>query len=307
MIKNKPVLTLIGLFAVCACILAPAPAETPEGGPTETGGMTEVPPTATPEPSATYTPTATIPPGFFPIAVGFSYTPGRAILLGGTEDGAWINAADAVARLSGGETYTLYAPTGPVGTVIGTMPTEDRICPEYYFDWRPEASDKELIGLGGGWNALPRIPVEPAIADFPTYTAAAGDWLAAQGMSVPSPMTLTGVRRVDLDGDGTMEAIISATRLSDAILHDAAAGDFTIVLLYRETASETILLAGDLYPAARSMVFPRVYSLSSILDLNGDGRMEVIVHYDLFEGDGTKVFSFDGSAADLVFDTWCSY
>jgi hypothetical protein len=42
------------------------------------------------------------------------------------------------------------------------------------------------------------------------------------------------------------------------------------------------------------------------LDLNGDGRMEMIVHLSLFEGEGFLVFSFDGSTVDQVFEVSCS-
>jgi hypothetical protein len=298
--RKTLVLFFIVLAATTACILAPAatPVNTPAG--------TDAAPGATSEPTVTLTPAPTIPAGFFPIAVGGGYNPGSATLLGGTEDGVWVQAADAAARLSGGETYSLYSLTGPQGTAVGAMPALGIPCPQYVFKWSPAPSATSLIGVGGGWNALPRTPEEPEISSFPAYTTAAGAWLAAQGIPVPEPMTLTNVMRVDLDGDGNMEAIISASRLSEETGHDVAAGDYSFVLLYRESAAESILLAGDVYPAARSLVFPTAYSLLSILDLNGDGRMEVIVHVSLWEGEGTRVFSLDGSAAVQVLATQCS-
>jgi hypothetical protein len=252
------------------------------------------------------TPAPAIPAGFFPIAVGREYNPGEAILLGGTENGVWIGAVEAAGRLSGWETYTLYAPAGPAGTAAGPRPTRDSLRDQYDVDWNPAPFSTSRIGLGGGWNALPRTPEDPVVSSFPTYTAAAADWLAAQGIPVPDPLRLTGVKRVDLEGDGTMEAVISANRLSEETQHDVAAGDFSVVLLYRESASETVFLAGDVYPEAKSLVFPRTYSLLSILDLNGDGRMEVIVHISLYLGEGFRVFSFDGSAVREAFNTSCS-
>ena len=307
--NRRPVCFFIALmlFAI-GCNLFPPAAATITPAATE---MMPVEPSETiadpaSEPTVTLTPPPTIPAGFFPIAVGGGYNPGSATLLGGTEDGVWIQAADAAARLSGGETYTLYSLAGPQGTAVGSMPAPGMPCPQYVFKWNPAPSATSLIGVGGGWNALPRTPEEPEISSFPTYTTAAGAWLAAQGVPVPEPMTLTNIMRADLDGDGNMEAIISASRLSEETGHDVAAGDYSFVLLYREAAAETILLAGDVYPAARSLVFPSAYRLLSILDLNGDGRMEVIVHVSLWEGEGTRVFSFDGSAAVQVLATQCS-
>lgn len=301
----------LGYLITAACILNPILTPTQSGISTATPSrvksesITVALPTWTPETTFTPTPNPTIPAGLFPIAVGRSYDPGAAILLGGTENGVWIEAADAAARLSGGETYALYAAAGPAGTAAGSKPTKDMLCDQYTLEWNPAPSATSLIGLGGGWNALPRIPEDPPISSFPSYIAAVGDWLAAQGIPVPDPL-LAAVKRVDLDGDGTMEAVISASRLSEETGHDVAAGDFSVVLLYRESVPETILLAGDVFPAAESLVFPKAYSLLSILDLNGDGRMEVIVHVSLWEGEGIRVFSFDGSTMDQVFNTSCS-
>jgi len=304
----------LGYLITAACILNPILTPTQSGISTATPSRVESEsntvalPTWTPETTFTPTPTPTIPPGFFPIAVGRDFGPGRAILLGGTENGVWIQAADAAARLSGGETYALYTPAGPAGTASGSKPTKDKLCDEYNLEWNPALTAVSLIGLGGGWNTLPRVPEEPGASDYPIYTTAASDWFAAQGISISASdlISLTNVARVDLDGDGSLEAIISANRLSEETHHDVAAGDFSVVLLYRESVPETILLAGDVYPAAESLVFPKAYSLLSILDLNGDGRMEVIVHVSLWEGEGIRVFSFDGSTVDQVFNTSCS-
>lgn len=304
--KAKLTLFLAGLFAVWACNLTPARIPTQGTTPDAGGGATESMPTATRNPTDTATPMPTIPPGFFPIAVGTNYNPRSAVLLGGSENGAWIEAADAAARLSGGETYTLYSPDGAAGTVTGSAPTPGIPCAQSVITWDPAPSATSLVGLGGPWNPLPRPPGDPAIADFPIYTSAAADWLAGQGIPVPDPLRLANVVRADLDGDGTMEAIISASRFSEATMHDVGAGDYTFVLLYREAAAETIPLAGKVYPEAKSMVFPMAFSLLTILDLNGDGRMEVLVHVSLWEGEGTRVFEYNGSAAEMVLSTSCS-
>jgi hypothetical protein len=312
--KNAGLL-LAGLVVALACNLG-GPSRPPAGGtPSGTTPSAEAKPaetlaglpSATARPSDTAADPPAVPGGFFPIAVGTSYKPNEAILLGGAENGAWLDTEAAAARLSGGETYTLYAPDGPVATAVGSKPERERICPQYYFNWSPAPSATALVGLGGGaWNALPRPPAAPVVADYPLYTTAAADWLASQGMPVPDPLRLAGVVRADLDGDGTMEAIISASRFSDGSMHDVGAGDFTFVLLYREAAAETILLAGKVYPDAKSMVFPMAFSLLTILDLNGDGRMEVIVHVSLWEGEGTRVFAYNGSAAEMVLSASCS-
>ncbi len=261
--------------------------------------------TATAEPSPAQTPTPTAPAGFFPIAVGFDHDPERAILLGGTENGAWLDQDAAAARMTGGETYARFAPDGPAGTVTGTQPLPEFGCPEYYFSWNPEPPARSLVGIGGGWNPLPRLPEYPDAAEYAPVVA---DWLAGQGVSAAAAdlVPFTKVARVDLDGDGGTEAVISSSRLSDEQFRSVAAGEFTVVLLYQEDAARTILLGGAAYPEAQTWIFPSTYSLLSILDLNGDGRLEVLMHIRLFEGEGTQVFAYDGSAVEPVLYSKCS-
>jgi hypothetical protein len=269
----------------------------------DTPAATQEPPAATPEP-ATASPTPTLPAGFFPIVAGDPNNPNVAILLGGTESGVWIDAATAALKLSGGETYNLYSPTGLIGTAVGTKPTRGIICPQYSLQWTPPPSGGQVIGIGGGWNALPRIPEELSTGDD-AYRAVVSDWWAAQGYS-GADVRLTRVLRLDLNGDGTAEELISATRLSEETGHDVAAGDYSVVLLRKQTAPQTVQLVGEYYPAARNLAYPKTYSLSAVLDLNGDGRMEVILDARRWEGGGKLIYAFDGTAVYPIFNTVCS-
>jgi hypothetical protein len=303
--KIHALLWFVCLLFISACILNPVVTAIPTGELADTPtSREETVVDGTPYP--TETPAPAIPAGFFPIAVGDAYNPEMATLIGGTENGVWIDAAAAAARLSGGETYFLYSPAGLVGTAVGTRPAMEEICGQFNLQWDPPPSATSLIGLGGDWNALPRTPEDPAISSFPTYVTVAGDWLASNGLTAPDPLRLTSVKRVDLDGDGTWEAIISASRLSENTLHDVSAGDFSMVLLLREAIPDTIQLAGDFYPEAKSLAFPQAYEFLSILDLSGDGRMEIIVRVSRWEGGGTLVFDFDGTTVNRIFDAVCS-
>jgi hypothetical protein len=302
--KQYPVSIIAGLLAVFACILAPTASPAPGENPANTPDATAEPPGATPEPSATATAAPTIPAGFFPIAAGDPSRPNNATLLGGTENGTWVDAAAAAARLSGGETYYLFSPTGSIGTATGTNPTREIICDRYYFEWTPAPAPGEVIGLGGSWNALPRVP-EQLSTDDEAYRNVVRDWWTAQGYA-GADIRLTRVLRVDLDGDGTLEELIAATRMSEATGHDVAAGDYSVVLLHKQTAPQTLLLAGEYYPDPRSLAFPKTYSLSSAADLNGDGKMEVVLSVRRWEGGGHLVYAFDGAAAVRVFDSLCA-
>ena len=303
--KLKMVPCLAAVILAGACTFhpgaTPATAPVPINSPSGPG---ESPVAETESPSATSSPA--VPDGFFPIAIGNSGYPESATLLGGTENGVWIDANAAAARLSGGEVYNLYSPTGLAGTAVGAKPVKDRICGKYMLQWDPPPSTTSLIGLGGGWDALPRSPEDPPISDFRIYTDAAGSYMTSLAFPVPDPLRLTRLVLADLEGDGPMEALISASQFSEDTLHIVAAGDFSMVLLFRETVPDTTLLAGDFYPDAKSLAFPKAYSILSILDLNGDGRMEVILHVSCWEGGGALVFALEGANILPVFDGVCA-
>ena len=53
---------------------------------------------------------------------------------------------------------------------------------------------------------------------------------------------------------------------------------------------QTIILDSDVYPQARPYVAPEGLSAAGMLDLNGDGRMEIIVDSGYFEGKWTNVY-----------------
>jgi hypothetical protein len=43
-------------------------------------------------------------------------------------------------------------------------------------------------------------------------------------------------------------------------------------------------VAGEVYPKPDESVAPNVYQVTAVLDLNGDGKLEVIVHSFYYEG-----------------------
>jgi hypothetical protein len=312
---TRPLPMFAALFLAAACILHPAAVPSPEPGRTDTPPIPQNTPAASREP-ATSTPTPTlpstptslptpaVPAGFFPIVAGNAYNLRTATLLGGTENGNWIDASAAAARMSGGEVYSLYSPEGLIGAASGTKPERDEICRTYILQWEPAPANAPVIGTGGDWNALPRA-AEDLGTGGETHRSVVRDWWAAQGHP-DAEIFLTRVLRADLDGDGTSEELIGATRMSEPTGHNVEAGDYSVVLLYRAAGPLILRLAGEYYPAAKEFAFPETFSPSAVMDLNGDGRMEVIVDASRWEGGGTLVFAFDGSGASKIFDGVCS-
>jgi hypothetical protein len=216
-------------------------------------------------------------------------------LLGASSGGKWIKAAPAAKRFKAGTSFRLYGLTSEVGTAAGreVHPGEE-VCPETQVVSIPKTPKSAVIALAAPWNALPR-PVRIADTTQAVYRNAVGDFLKERGLKTPE-VKITQILRVDLDGDGEEEVLISATNYfskEEGAPTESPAGSYSFVLLRRLHAEKvhTRLIAGEFHPSAKTFnAPPNVYRIAAILDLNGDGKMEVVVASDYYEGGATTVY-----------------
>lgn len=213
-------------------------------------------------------------------------------LLGGTENGKWIDAGRMAPLLRGGERYWLYAPSRYLGTAMGARPTEELHGPYHSVRLSPEpAKTEQAIAVGGPWNALPRRPVtlSPASA---VYRQAVRDILRQNGLP-RATVRIIQVVRIDLEGDGTDEVILSARAPGmDRPQTYVRANDYSLVALRKllDGQVKTFLLGASFYKTPEKPAAPCLYTLSSILDLDGDGVLEILVADAFYEGKGMVIY-----------------
>ncbi len=230
-------------------------------------------------------------------------------LLGTSDSGKWTPFEKAKTAVKGGETYRLYNLTGSLGTAKGGKPeSAGEPCPDMLVIPLTPKPKAGAIGVAGTWNALPRIP-QSAATTQPVYLKAAGEFLGAQGIRNPR-VRITQILRIDLEGDGEEEVLISATNYftkGDDIPTGTVAGSYSCVMLRRVVAGkvQTQLLSGDFYPTAKTFNAPYRHRISAVLDLDGDGKMEVIVHSAYYEGDATTVFRCTGRKPEQLLSVGC--
>ena len=171
----------------------------------------------------------------------------------------------------------------------------------------PEPKEGE-IALSAPWNALPR---KPQIVD-PTqqiHVDAVRDFLESRRMSDPQ-VKITRILRVDLDGDGEDEVLINATNYftddGDVPMDTAAPGSYSIVLLRRVVAGkvQTEVIAGELYVKDESSA-SHLYEIPGVLDLNGDGKLEIIVHSHYYEGAETTIYDCSSGKCEAALSVGC--
>jgi hypothetical protein len=235
-------------------------------------------------------------------------------LFGTSSDGKWVKAEDAAKAQLVETTYQVYGLTESLGeTKGGKARAEDVPCEETLLVALSDKPENGIIALAAPWNALPR---KPQVLD-PTqkvYVDAVRDFLKTKRIDQPQ-VKIDNILRVDLDGDGEGEVLISATNYfskDKSVPMRSPAGSYSMVLLRRVVAGkvETQLVEGESYPKAYvrkgdSFSAPNAYKVIAVLDLNGDGKMEIVVESNYYEGEGTMIYRCDPKKAEAVLSVGC--
>jgi len=239
---------------------------------------------------------------------------------GGSENGKWVKPEKA-AKSTGKKTiYQVYGLTKQADQITAGKPKSvDEPCPGTLTVSLSSKPKDGVIGLAAPWNALPRAPVI-ADATQPVYVDAVRDFLQARGIADPK-VRIIRILRVDLEGDGEEEVLISATNyftgdksndtvaapFPEAPIEAPQPGSYSIVMLRRlvDGNVQTKLVAGEVYAKPDEPVAPNVYNLAAVLDLNGDGKLEVIVHSFYYEGGQTTIYRCQPDKIEEVLSVEC--
>lgn len=217
------------------------------------------------------------------------------LVVGGWDGRNWVDDKAWHGRVRGREAYRFYGGAATAGEAVGKKTVLSEASGQ---SWivnlnRAPSTAEECMGLTGRWNAMPRRfrELDP---DSAVYRAAATGMLRMKGLA-GAPVKVTRAVSVDLDGDGTEEALISVTcpRLLDKTgeaMTAAKSTDYSFVLLRHTSGGRyvTDLLAGQFKPGKNDT--PLVFDIAPPLDLNGDGLMEIVVRSRYYEGGGVRVF-----------------
>jgi hypothetical protein len=228
---------------------------------------------------------------------------------GGSAGGKWVKAEQAAKSIKENTSFRVFGLTEEVGKATADTPKSvDEPCPDTLMVSLSSKPKDGVMALDAPWNALPR---KPRIADTTqqVYVEAIRDFLKAHRISDPK-VQITRILRVDLDGDGEEEVLISATnyftKADEVPVHAPARGSYSIVLLRRVVAGkvQTEFIAGELYPKDESSA-PNVYEIPAVLDLNGDDKLEVIVRSHYYEGAETTIYDCSGGKCKAVLSVAC--
>lgn len=218
--------------------------------------------------------------------------------LGWWDGSTWVQVETGTALpVSGGEDYQV-ARLGVDATTTGGAPTV--VCEPLENPAVP-LDDPTLLGefpgpfgvaISAPWELVPHV-VE-AQTDDGSYAGFASDLLATRGLDVAAPV-ITQLLRVDLEGDGVDEALVVAEDIADPGLL-AEVGDYSIAFLRKVVDGEvqTAILADSVVADVAEGETPFVLSfgIGAVADLNGDGRMEIVLSSVYYEGAGVEVWEY---------------
>ncbi|MEQ1749238.1 MAG: hypothetical protein ABL974_07430 [Prosthecobacter sp.] len=233
-------------------------------------------------------------------------------VIGGHAEGKWLTSEAAGKRLSAPvTTYRVFTLTGETGKVTGAKAAPDGdLCPDM---WRHKLTTeiepdtrKNAIGVNAAWEPMPRQSKSSSLTQE-IYVQAMKAVLSGRGIERPE-VKLTQLLRVDLDGDGTDEVLTSATHyLASDVPSAPREGDYSVVTLRSVIGIkvQTQLVSGEVYAKADLNAAPNTYEIAGLLDLNGDGTLEVLIRTSYYEGGGMQVWQLQKGVLVQVLSIEC--
>ena len=208
-------------------------------------------------------------------------------LMGGVQNGRWVAPTKVAPKMKPETEFVLVGWTGAEegGVTFGKKEEQEDVCQDFTrMKFELDQDHGVAIGSDGKWNAVPRIP-KPIDLNNATYKEAVRKFLVRKGIARPV-VKLTEAYRADLEGDGVDEVVLAATYYKNGLTSGASKGDYSVVLV-RKAVGKVVtdhMLEGEFVLKQVDFGAPTENHVSAIADLNGDGKMEIVLYGFYYEG-----------------------
>ncbi len=230
-------------------------------------------------------------------------------LMGAIDSGKWIEPTDAAESVRSGTKMTVFGLLGKVGNVsVVKLDTRNEPCPDRpVVKLSPRTIKQGAIAFSANWNPLPR---KPKLADpkQKSHVDVVREFLRDRGIKDPV-VHITKIVSVDLNGDGQDEFVLSAThyKKGDKIPDESSPNTYSFVMIERvvDGQTKTGLVDGEFYPEAKPDSAPNKFEIAALLDLNGDGKIDIVLRSAYYEGNEISVYETQTSGAKKVLTVGC--
>jgi hypothetical protein len=214
-------------------------------------------------------------------------------LLGGVQNGKWIAPDKAAPKLKSEPEFLLVGWKGVEegGITLGRRGETEDVCQDFHrFEFDLSMDSGVAIGSDLKWDPSPRL-VTNINSNNAVYKDIVADFLKTKGLIKPV-VKISQAYRIDLEGDGTDEVLISATYYRHGLSSNAAVGDYSFVMLRKTMGTKVVnhLLTGDFITKKIDFGAPTQNEISAVADLNGDGTLEIVLHGSYYEGDFASAY-----------------
>ena len=214
-------------------------------------------------------------------------------LMGGVQNGRWVAPAKVKPTLKSETEFMLVGRNGVEegGVTLAKKGEREDVCQDFTrMEFELKQDHGVAIGSGAKWNPAPRIP-KAIDRNNAAYKTAVTSFLRKKG--IPRPVVrIQEIFRIDLEGDGVEEVVLSATHYKKGLSSNASIGDYSFVIV-RKAVGKTVtdhLLDGDFILKKVDFGAPTENHISAISDLNGDGKMEIVLYGLYYEGEFASAY-----------------
>lgn len=234
-------------------------------------------------------------------------------LIGGARAGKILNGEQIAPGLRDGAPYRLFDLSGKVGETIAIgRPVHEGGEGECSQLWRldlalgPDTKGRFMAALAMGTKDPDPLPKQLEVLDAPLeeHKQLLRKFLARRQVANPE-IRFDQIIKTDLDGDGTPEFILNAVSIGK---EKARRGDYSIVLVVRgRGAAQRTFIVQDEITLQDSPYPSTLWSnrIVAVLDLDGDGYMEIVTSGSYLFGGGWELVRFQDNAWERILFCGC--
>ena len=184
-------------------------------------------------------------------------------------------------------------------------PLHTGLLPEVVLPESPLGYGYQAVAVTADWSLQPR-PVTAVGLDAAVYQEVGESLLADRAGIDPADGDVVQVIRVDLDGDGTEEVLVSFRHLSASQFGET--GDFSIVyarFVQPDGSVDDRIVWEHVVPDSPTSPAVGRASVAAVADLNGDGVMEVAIRSVFWEFAGIEIYEMNETGLVPIMSGGC--